>query len=49
MRQHEERLGKLSRKAKKARDKCEDGDRGACDNLEDIEQEIARERKRAYR
>ena len=49
MREHEERLGKLSRKAKKAQNKCEDGDRDACERLEDIEQEIAKERKRAYR
>ncbi len=49
MREHEERLGKLSRKAKKAQNKCEDGDRDACERLEDIEQEIAKELKRAYR
>lgn len=49
MRHHEERLGKLSRKAKEAREDCEDGERDACKRLEELEQQIAEERDRPIR
>lgn len=49
MRQHEERLGKLSRKAQVAREDCEDGERDACKRLDELEEEIARERDRPMR
>lgn len=49
MRQHEERLGKLSRKAREAREDCEDGERDACQRLEELEEQIAKERDRPIR
>jgi hypothetical protein len=40
MRKREERLGKLARKADKARDDCADGEEKACDEYEALEAEI---------
>lgn len=44
MRKREERLGKLARKADKAREECADGDKEACSQYEALEKEIEAER-----
>ena len=42
MRKREEILGKLARQRDKARAKCEDGDRDACERARSLEDEIAK-------
>ncbi len=46
MRKREEQLGKLARQRDKAREKCEDGDKDACDKARDIEDQIEAEQDR---
>jgi predicted Holliday junction resolvase-like endonuclease len=46
IRKKEERMGKLARQADKLRDKCEDGDRDACEKLRDINRQIEAEEDR---
>jgi hypothetical protein len=43
MRKREERLGKLARKADKAREDCADGDQQACEKYEALQEEIEAE------
>lgn len=40
LRKREEELGKLYRKREKLADKCDDGDRSSCRDLDEIEEEI---------
>lgn len=40
LRKREENLGKLARQRDKARDRCEDGDRDACEKANDINEQI---------
>lgn len=40
IRKREEELGKLDREREKLREKCMDGDRSACRNLEEVEAEM---------
>ncbi len=47
MRKHEEALGKLSRKRAKARERCADGDRDACEKAAHLSDQIEREQDRA--
>ena len=47
LRKHEEALGKLSRKRAKARKRCADGDRDACEKAADLSDQIEREQDRA--
>ena len=47
LRKQEEALGKLSRKRAKARKRCADGDRGACEKAADLSDQIEREKARA--
>ena len=42
MRKREESLGKLARQRDKARAKCEDGDKDACERARSLEDEIAK-------
>lgn len=42
IRKQEEILGKLSRKIEKAKDKCEDGDKNACDEASILSEEYER-------
>jgi ElaB/YqjD/DUF883 family membrane-anchored ribosome-binding protein len=44
MRKREEKLGKLSRQLSKAQERCADGNRGACEQAEDIREQIEDER-----
>lgn len=46
MRKREEALGKLGRQLEKANDRCEDGDRDACERAEDLKEKIDIERDR---
>lgn len=46
MRKREEALGKLGRQLEKANDRCEDGDRDACEKAEDLKEKIDTERDR---
>lgn len=46
LRQKEENLGRLSRKRDKAKRKCDDGSRSACDDLREYEAEIEAEQNR---
>ncbi len=46
MRKREEALGKLGRQLEKANDRCEDGDRDACEKAEDLRERIEEERDR---
>ena len=46
LRKHEEALGKLSRKRAKARKRCADGDRDACEKAADLSDQIEREQDR---
>lgn len=47
MRKREESLGKLARQRDKAREKCDDGDEGACDKAKALQEEIAAVQDRA--
>ncbi len=47
LRKHEEALGKLSRKRAKARERCADGDRDACEKAAHLSDQIEREQDRA--
>ena len=47
LRKREEALGKLSRQRTKARKRCADGNRGACEKVEDLSEKIEREQARA--
>ncbi len=47
LRKHEEAVGKLSRKRAKARKRCADGDRDACEKAADLSDQIEREQDRA--
>ena len=47
LRKHEEALGKLNRKRAKARKRCADGDRDACEKAADLSEQIEREKNRA--
>ena len=47
LRKHEEALGKLSLKRAKARKRCADGDRDACEKAADLSDQIEREQDRA--
>lgn len=46
LRKREENLGKLARQRDKARDRCEDGDRDACQKANDINEQIEDEQNR---
>lgn len=46
MRKREEALGKLGRQLEKANDRCEDGDKDACEKAEDLKEKIDTERDR---
>lgn len=46
MRKHEERMGKLARKADEAREDCADGEQEACERYEEYQREIETERDR---
>lgn len=46
MRKREEALGKLGRQLEKANDRCEDGDRDACEKADDLRERIEAERDR---
>jgi hypothetical protein len=46
MRKREEALGKLGRQLEKANDRCEDGDRDACEKADDLKEQIEAERDR---
>lgn len=46
MRKREESLGKLSRQRDKARERCADGDRDACEKADDLNNQIEDEQDR---
>ncbi len=46
LRKREENLGKLARQRDKARDRCEDGQRDACEKANDINEQIEDEQNR---
>lgn len=46
VRKQEERVGKLARKRKDAREDCDDGDREACARVEELDAQIEREKER---
>ena len=46
LRKREESIGKLSRKRAKARKRCADGDRDACEKAADLSDQIEREQDR---
>lgn len=48
MRKREEELGKLARQRDKAREKCEDGNRGACERMSEIDERIAEAQDAPY-
>jgi hypothetical protein len=48
LRKREENIGKLSRQRDKARERCADGDKGACKKAADISEQIADKRDRSY-
>ena len=47
LRKGEEAVGKLGRQRAKARKRCADGNRGACEKVEDLSEQIEREQARA--
>jgi hypothetical protein len=47
LRKREEALGKLSRQRAKARERCADGDKDACERAADLSDQIEREQDRA--
>ena len=47
LRKREESIGKLSRQRAKARERCTDGDRDACEKAADLNDQIEREQDRA--
>ncbi len=48
MRKREEELGKLARQRDKAREKCEDGNRDACERMSEIDERIAEAQDAPY-
>ncbi len=48
MRKREEELGKLARQRDKAREKCEDGNRDACERMSEINERIAEAQDAPY-
>jgi hypothetical protein len=47
LRKREEAIGKLGRQRAKARERCADGDRDACEKAADLSDQIEREQDRA--
>ena len=47
LRKREEKLGKLARQLDKARDRCADGDKDACEKAADIREQIEDEQDRS--
>jgi ElaB/YqjD/DUF883 family membrane-anchored ribosome-binding protein len=47
LRKREEKLGKLSRQLEKARERCADGEKDACENASDLRQQIENEQDRS--